>query len=228
MFTLNREYAAINMGSIPLRVSRVWTMAAVRHYGALHPTTTTSMSPNDLGRASGYSGLLQKKLTEGSKSMDSKSPRPFARATTPPWIGQASSVEVSASRPPELATPSVIGSDLLISGQGIRIESKVRLQVDGTIEGDVVGSEVVIGETGRIVGSVRASSVSVRGVVEGTISGQTVLLTSSSRVIGEVHHTVLEVQNGAHLDARIRRLPPDAPRQSATEQQSTPVATTID
>lgn len=100
---------------------------------------------------------------------------------------------------------SVIGNDLTIIGQGLRIITKGTLQVDGRVEGDVVGSEVVIGEKGEVTGVVSAESVIVRGRVNGTIKGLKVTLQSSARVEGDVHHQQLSVEQGAHLDGRVRR-----------------------
>ena len=74
----------------------------------------------------------------------------------------------SAQQPPPRerpvgATKSVIGNDLKIIGQGLRIISQGTLQVDGEVEGDVGGSEVIIGELGKVTGTVAAATVIVRG-----------------------------------------------------------------
>src|SRR5687768_10946597 len=69
---------------------------------------------------------------------------------------------------------SVIGNDLKIIGQGLKIISQGTLQVDGEIEGDVGGSEVIIGEKGRVTGTVAAERVIVRGQISGVIRGVTV------------------------------------------------------
>lgn len=100
---------------------------------------------------------------------------------------------------------SIIGNDLTIVGQGLRIITKGTLQVDGKVEGDVVGSEIIIGEKGEVVGVVSAEAVIVRGQVHGTIKGQRVTLQSSAHVEGDVHHQELTVEQGAHLDGRVRR-----------------------
>jgi cytoskeletal protein CcmA (bactofilin family) len=103
------------------------------------------------------------------------------------------------------ATRSIIGSDLTIVGQGLRIITRGTLQVDGTIEGDVIGNEVIIGERGHVTGVVSGESVTVRGQVQGTIKAVTVSLQSGAHVEGDVHHRQLSVEQGAHLDGRVRR-----------------------
>jgi cytoskeletal protein CcmA (bactofilin family) len=100
---------------------------------------------------------------------------------------------------------SVIGNDLKIIGQGLKIISEGTLQVDGEIEGDVGGAEVIIGEMGKVTGTVAAERVIVRGSISGVIRGATVTLQSSSHVEGDIHHMSLAIEQGAEFDGRCRR-----------------------
>ena len=111
--------------------------------------------------------------------------------------------------PSEPGAKSVIGNDLKIIGQGLKIISQGTLQVDGEVEGDVGGSEVIIGEKGKVTGTVAAERVIVRGQISGVIRGVTVTLQSSSRVEGDIHHMSLAIEQGAEFDGRCRR-PADA------------------
>ena len=97
------------------------------------------------------------------------------------------------------------GNDLKIIGQGLKIFSQGTLQVDGEIEGDVGGAEVIIGEKGRVSGTVAAERVIVRGTISGVIRGATVTLQSSSHVEGDIHHMSLAIEQGAEFDGRCRR-----------------------
>ena len=109
----------------------------------------------------------------------------------------------------ESGAKSVIGNDLRIIGQGLKIISQGTLQIDGEVEGDVGGSEVIIGEKGRVTGTVAAERVIVRGHISGVIRGVTVTLQSSSKVEGDIHHMSLAIEQGAEFDGRCRR-PADA------------------
>src|SRR5262245_18655915 len=109
----------------------------------------------------------------------------------------------------EVGAKSVIGNDLKIIGQGLKIISQGTLQVDGEVEGDVGGSEVIIGEKGRVTGTVAAERVIVRGQISGVIRGVTVTLQASSKVEGDIHHMSLAIEQGAEFDGRCRR-PADA------------------
>ena len=122
-------------------------------------------------------------------------------AAAPPAAGAAANRAVGSG----FAMGSLIGSDLTISGQNLRIVTRGTLQVDGLVEGDVVGNEVVVGENGHVTGLVSGESVIIRGRVSGTIRAVTVALVSGSHVEGDVHHNQLSVEQGAHLDGRVRR-----------------------
>jgi cytoskeletal protein CcmA (bactofilin family) len=131
-------------------------------------------------------------------------PKPLAPAG-------ANSAGVRSAPPPrprqasESGPKSVIGNDLKIIGQGLKIFSQGTLQVDGEIEGDVGGAEVIIGERGKVSGTVAAERVIVRGTISGVIRGATVTLQSSSHVEGDIHHISLAIEQGAEFDGRCRR-----------------------
>ena len=133
---------------------------------------------------------------------------------TPPAAPSRAAPTMPASKPTHatgagFSMGSLIGNDLTISGQGLKISTRGTLQVDGRVEGDVIGTEVIVGENGHVTGMVQAERVIVRGRVHGTVRGLSVTLASGSHVEGDVHHRELSVEQGAHLDGRVRR-PQDA------------------
>ena len=99
---------------------------------------------------------------------------------------------------------SVIGNDLKIVGQGLKIISQGILQVDGEIEGDVQGAEVIVGAKGKVTGKVTGQKVDVCGTVAGIVCGTTVVLKSSSTVEGDIHHMSLAIENGAQFEGNSR------------------------
>jgi cytoskeletal protein CcmA (bactofilin family) len=100
---------------------------------------------------------------------------------------------------------SVIGNDLKITGQGLKIISRGVLQVDGDLESDVAGAEIIVGEQGRVTGTIAAERVIVRGTTSGAIKAKTVALQASSRVEGDIHHMSLTIEEGAMFEGRCRR-----------------------
>jgi len=69
------------------------------------------------------------------------------------------------SAAPESTEKSVIGNDLRIIGRGLKIIGRGLLQVDGEIEGDVQGAEVIVGEKGKVTGMVAAQAVIRRATI---------------------------------------------------------------
>ena len=67
------------------------------------------------------------------------------------------------------------------------------------------GAEIIIGEQGRVTGTVAAERVIVRGQISGVIRAMTVALQSSARMEGDIHHMSLTIEQGAQFDGRCRR-----------------------
>jgi cytoskeletal protein CcmA (bactofilin family) len=128
-----------------------------------------------------------------------------------PDLAQSTSAAINMSRrsAPDSGNKSVISNDLKIIGEGLKIISQGTLQVDGEVEGGVAGAEVIIGEQGRVTGTVTAERVIVRGRISGVIRAMTVALQPSARVEGDIHHMSLVIEQGAEFDGRCRR-PADA------------------
>jgi len=126
----------------------------------------------------------------------------------------------SSSAAPQSTEKSIIGNDLRIIGEGLKIIGRGLLQVDGEIEGDVQGAEVIVGEKGKVTGMVAAQNVIVRGRVSGAVCGKTVALQASSNVEGDVHHMSLAIEQGALFEGRSRRAANESDLNSVVEGRS--------
>lgn len=98
---------------------------------------------------------------------------------------------------------SVIASGCRIVGN---VECDGEIQVDGTIEGDLKGKTVIIGEKGSIRGLISGDLVRVLGSVNGQIHSKAVELAKTARVLGDIHHDSLSVAAGAHVEGRFDRI----------------------
>lgn len=107
-----------------------------------------------------------------------------------------------ASRRGGRLVPSIISGDLIISGN---LLSGGELQVDGTIDGDVRASSLVIGEQATVTGEVLAEEVIIRGRVIGSVRGLRVVLAANCHVEGEIFHESLAVEPGAYFEGNCRR-----------------------
>jgi len=134
----------------------------------------------------------------------------------------STSPQLRRAEPSGGAGKSVISNDLKIIGQGLKIITQGTLQVDGEVEGDVAGAEIIIGELGKVTGTVAAERVIVRGRTSGVIRAMTVALQASARVQGDIHHMSLAIEEGAEFDGTCRRpanskeLQPDLDVQSSS------------
>lgn len=108
----------------------------------------------------------------------------------------------SAFRATHGGTTSVIGPDLIIQGNLI---SRGEVQVEGEVQGDIHGTNIVIGEQAKITGSIIAEECIIRGSVQGTVRGRRVMLQSTSHVEGDVYHQTVAIENGAFFEGKSRR-----------------------
>lgn len=139
--------------------------------------------------------------TETGPATPAFQPRPFLSVPRPAADGPKS--------------VSVIGADLTITGNLI---CKGEVQVDGTVEGDIQGSHVVVGEGATVTGSISGEEVIVRGHVVGAVRGKRVMLQTTSQVEGDIFHQSLSIEQGAMFEGKSRRTKDD-PRTVATKSE---------
>ncbi|MFQ5562642.1 MAG: polymer-forming cytoskeletal protein [Parvularculaceae bacterium] len=97
--------------------------------------------------------------------------------------------------------PSIISADVVMKGN---VNSAGEVQFDGTIEGDIKASCLIIGEKASVKGEVICETVTVRGRVEGGIRAKSVSLASTAHIQGDILHSSLSVETGAHFEGNCR------------------------
>ncbi|MEQ8178272.1 MAG: polymer-forming cytoskeletal protein [Amphiplicatus sp.] len=97
--------------------------------------------------------------------------------------------------------PSIISADVVMRGN---INSSGEIQFDGSLEGDVKASSLIIGEKASVKGEVVCESVTVRGRVEGGIRAKSVSLAATAHIQGDILHSSLSVESGAHFEGNCR------------------------
>lgn len=105
------------------------------------------------------------------------------------------------------SAPSVIGADLTIVGN---LVSGGELHIEGIVQGDIQGVNVLIRETAKITGTITGEDVIVRGEVMGSIKAERVILASSCKLEGDVFHQSLSIEQGAFFEGKSRRGSPKA------------------
>lgn len=148
------------------------------------------------------------------KSFDSypaeKRAQPFSTsgresAANNPRATDAAGASISVPSEP-LLVESVIGSDLSIEGQSIAIRCKGLLRVNGSIQADLHGKKLVVGDEAVITGAITAEAVDVYGKVHGTIEATSVMLRATADVEGDITSRTLSIEPGASFDGRARKM----------------------
>ena len=92
---------------------------------------------------------------------------------------------------------SIIGPDLRIFADDLKIISQSTLQLNGETAGEFLAKKITVGPEGKVTGNIFADTVVVHGEVNGSIQGPEISLTETARVAGELHHNSLEISRGA-------------------------------
>ena len=94
---------------------------------------------------------------------------------------------------------SVLGADLKITGE---ITSTGSVEILGEIEGNITANGLIVGQEGRIKGSINAHTVEVKGKFDGKVSCESFTLRASSEVKADVTTTSLVIESGARIEGR--------------------------
>ena len=105
----------------------------------------------------------------------------------------------AAGRAMANSTFSVFGADIRIKGD---VAASADLHIDGRVEGDVSCTSLVQGESGEIVGAVKAETARISGTVRGTINVRDLVVLKTARIHGDVHYDSLTIEQGAQVDGR--------------------------
>jgi cytoskeletal protein CcmA (bactofilin family) len=96
-------------------------------------------------------------------------------------------------------TRSVLGADLRITGE---ISSTGLVEVLGEIDGNITAHGLIIGQEGRVTGSVKAETVEVKGRLDGKVTSDSFTLRSSALVKADVTTATIVIESGASMEGR--------------------------
>jgi cytoskeletal protein CcmA (bactofilin family) len=103
-------------------------------------------------------------------------------------------------------------------------------QFYGHIEGEVRGSELLIGEGAEVVGNVVGQEVTIRGRIKGTIRAVRVKLQATGAVEGDIFHRALSIEDTALFEGSSRRVenPLETPAKSPDKPIPRPQFATVE
>lgn len=125
----------------------------------------------------------------------------FSKKPADPHSSPAESARTMTTRG-GTSTFSVLGADLTITGD---IAASADLHIDGTVEGDIVCTSLVQGETSAIKGAVEAQSARLAGRVTGSITARELVILKTARIEGDVNYDALTIEQGAQVEGRFAR-----------------------
>ena len=132
-----------------------------------------------------------------------------------------------SASPARAETICSIGSGTSIVGN---ITCDGPAQFYGHIEGEVRGSDLLIGEGAEVVGNVIGQEVTIRGRIKGTIRAVRVRLQATGAVEGDIFHRSLSIEDSALFEGSSRRVenPIDTPLKSPDKPLPRPQLATAD
>jgi cytoskeletal protein CcmA (bactofilin family) len=102
-----------------------------------------------------------------------------------------------------MSQSSIIGAGTAVRGN---LAGEGSLEIYGRVDGDVsMTGEVLVGETGAVLGQINAARISVSGAVQGDLRGtEAVLLERGAKVVGDLSAPRIGIANGALVRGSVR------------------------
>jgi cytoskeletal protein CcmA (bactofilin family) len=143
---------------------------------------------------------------KGKPEASPPTPTPTATAAPPPRQPEPAAAPAPSTQtgtPPRPDAVCSIGAGTSIVGN---ITCDGPAQFYGRIEGEVRGSELLIGDGAEVVGNVIAQEVIIRGRIKGTIRAVRVKLQATGAVDGDIFHRALSIEDTALFEGSSRRV----------------------
>ena len=111
-------------------------------------------------------------------------------------FGTGKKVQTAATGPQLSGKPeTIIGTNTSFVGT---LKSDGNIRIDGSVEGDIeLLGNLIIGETGRVIATVKAQNVHVSGAVKGEITAVEQLeISPTGKVWGDITTAALHIEPG--------------------------------
>ncbi len=92
--------------------------------------------------------------------------------------------------------PCIISAGTKITGN---VTDGDIIHIDGTINGDIICKELVIGASGTVTGNVEAKSIELYGELNGTLKADNLFIAGSAKFVGDSVYKTIAIEPGAVL-----------------------------
>ena len=102
---------------------------------------------------------------------------------------------------------TIVQQDTVLTGEirGCRL-----IEIHGEVEGDLMAEMVLVHESGKLHGTVRADNAEIRGILEGTTFVKHLLnIDSTGTVTGNIQYGQLKLEFGGSISAELHNVPPE-------------------
>ena len=102
---------------------------------------------------------------------------------------------------------TIVQQDTVMTGEirGCRL-----IEIHGEVEGDLMAETVLVHESGKLHGTVRADNAEIRGILEGTTFVKHLLnIDSTGTVTGNIQYGQLKLEFGGSISAELHIVPPE-------------------
>jgi len=97
-----------------------------------------------------------------------------------------------------------IGTGVVFKGS---INAPNQAIISGTVEGDLVAKDVLIGASGVVTGTTEADFIDVKGELNESITSKNVLIVrSTGKVIGDVTYGEIEIERGGKIKGAMKQV----------------------
>ncbi len=103
---------------------------------------------------------------------------------------------------PELTKPSVISEGFEFTGD---VNFQGTLNVDGTLSGSINVQNLLIGSSGKVHGSITATTIQVRGSFTGDAICQDLTIGGQANVNAKINYSSLTIQRGAMIQGELTK-----------------------
>jgi len=142
------------------------------------------------------------------------------------FFGKKHESDGQLSRADAHAISSLFDKNMVITGS---ISFKGKARIDGIINGDITeGDHLILSETGKIIGNIKAVSFNCYGTLEGDVQADSVIARKTCSIHGRIEAANLMVEPGAAIDGEIRAAAKDLRRSEGEEQAASPPSSAVD
>jgi cytoskeletal protein CcmA (bactofilin family) len=119
-----------------------------------------------------------------------------------PYDQSPASEQQAQSGLTEPLKPSVISEGFEFTGD---VNFQGTLNVDGLVNGSITVQNLLIGSSGKVNGSIRATTIQVRGTFTGDATCQDLTIGGQASVNAKINYASLTIQRGAMIQGELTK-----------------------